>query len=81
MAESESGNRHNLPAQVTPLIGREQEVAAVCALILRPQVRLVTLTGTGGIGKTHMGLQVARELAHEFADGVYFVPLGSIRDF
>lgn len=78
--ESEPVNTHNLPAQVTPLIGREQEVAALCALILRPDVRLVTLTGTGGIGKTHLGLQVARELAHTFADGAYFVPLDSIRD-
>ncbi len=71
---------HNLPAQVTPLIGREQEVAAVCALLRRPQVRLVTLTGTGGVGKTRLGLEVATDLLDEFADGVCFVPLASISD-
>src|SRR6266568_7308839 len=50
---------HNLPVQVTPFIGREQEVAAACALVRRTEVRLVTLTGTGGIGKTLCWLLVA----------------------
>ncbi|HLZ60541.1 MAG TPA: tetratricopeptide repeat protein [Ktedonosporobacter sp.] len=77
---SGSVSRHNLPIQMTPLIGREQEVAALCALIQRPEVRLVTLTGTGGIGKTRLGLQVASELVQKFVDGVYFVPLGSTSD-
>ncbi len=55
--------RTNLPAQPTTLIGREQEVATVCALLRRPDVRLVTLTGPGGTGKTRLGLQAAAELA------------------
>jgi predicted ATPase/class 3 adenylate cyclase len=70
----------NLPAQPTALIGREQEVAAVCTLLRRPEVRLLTLTGPGGIGKTRLGLQVAAELLDAFKDGVYFVALASLRD-
>jgi class 3 adenylate cyclase len=66
---------NNLPLQPTPLIGREQEVGAVLQLLQRGDVRLVTLTGPGGIGKTRLGLQVAAELSDLFADGVYFVNL------
>ncbi len=71
---------NNLPLQLTSLIGREQEVAAVCTLLRRHDVRLVTLTGTGGIGKTTLALEVATELLDVFADGVFFVPLASISD-
>lgn len=69
---------HNLPVQLTSLIGREREKAALCALLQRTDVRLVTLTGTGGIGKTRLGLQVATDLLDSFADGVYFVPLAPV---
>jgi predicted ATPase len=79
-ADQSNVRSHNLPAQVTALIGREQEVAAVCALLRRPQVRLVTLTGTGGVGKTRLGLEVATNLLDDFADGVCFVPLAPISD-
>ena len=51
-----------MPVPLTPLIGREQEIAAICALLSRPEVRLLTLLGTGGIGKTRLALQVAAEL-------------------
>ena len=71
---------NNLPVQLTPLIGREKEVAAASALLRSPEVRLLTFTGTGGVGKTRLGLQVATELLSHFADGVYFVPLAPIRD-
>src|SRR5262245_60587333 len=71
---------HNLPEQLTPLIGREQELAAVDALLRRPEVRLITLTGTGGGGQTRLGLEVATDLLDDFADGVCFVPLASISD-
>jgi len=71
---------NNLPIQFTPLIGREQEVAAVQNFVHRENVRLVTLTGPGGTGKTRMGLQVAAELSDLFPDGVYFVNLAPISD-
>lgn len=71
---------HNLPAQLTPLIGREQEVAMASALLRRPEVRLLTLTGTGGVGKTRLSLQVATNLLDDVADGVCFVPLAPISD-
>jgi predicted ATPase len=71
---------HNLPAPLTPLVGREQEVAAVCALLRHPEVRLVTLTGTGGVGKTRLGLEVGTNLLDDFADGVCFVPLAPMSD-
>ncbi len=69
---------NNLPAQLTPLVGREQELTAVCTLLRRPEVRLVTLTGTGGVGKTRLSLQVAVDLLTDFADGVCFVSLAPI---
>jgi predicted ATPase/class 3 adenylate cyclase/DNA-binding CsgD family transcriptional regulator len=71
---------NNLPVQFTQLIGREQEIAAVQNLLLREDVRLVTLTGPGGTGKTRLGLQVAAELSDLFPDGVYFVNLAPISD-
>ncbi len=71
---------YNLPAQLTPLIGRAQEIQAVCSLLRQAEVRLVTLTGPGGVGKTRLGLQVATELVDDFADGVCFVPLAPISD-
>ncbi len=71
---------HNLPEQLTPLLGHEQEVAAVCTILRRLEVRLVTLTGTGGIGKTRLGLQIATDLHDTFADGVWFVALAPIND-
>ena len=71
---------NNLSVQLTSLIGREREVAQVSALLQRPDVRMVTLTGTGGIGKTRLGLEVLARLTHDFADGNYFVPLATISD-
>jgi predicted ATPase/class 3 adenylate cyclase len=71
---------HNLPEQPTPLLGRDREVQAVRALLLSEDVRLVTLTGPGGMGKTRLGLEVAAELSDRFDDGVFFVALASIAD-
>jgi predicted ATPase/class 3 adenylate cyclase len=71
---------NNLPAQITPLVGREREIEAVRQFLLKPEVRLVTLTGPGGIGKTSLSLQAALSLLEEFAHGVFFVGLAAISD-
>jgi predicted ATPase/class 3 adenylate cyclase len=73
------GNRPtNLPVQPTPLIGRGRELAELTALLCAEGVRLVTLTGPGGTGKTRLALQAAANLIDEFEDGVFFVELAAI---
>jgi predicted ATPase/DNA-binding CsgD family transcriptional regulator len=69
-----------LPVQLTPLIGREAAVNTVSTLLQRPEVRLLTLTGPAGIGKTRLGLEVALSLQREFAHGACFVSLAALSD-
>jgi len=69
----------NLPLAASPILGREQEIADVLAL-LAGGTRLVTITGPGGTGKTRLALQVAAELVGTVADGVFWVPLASLTD-
>jgi predicted ATPase/class 3 adenylate cyclase len=71
---------NNLPVQPTPLVGREREVVEIVGLLRDESVRLLTLTGPGGTGKTRLGLQVAAEILDEFEGGVFFVPLANIAD-
>jgi excisionase family DNA binding protein len=68
------------PRPLTPLIGREREVAAVGDLVRRDGVRLVTLVGPGGVGKTRLALRVAEQVAAGFPEGVWFVALAPVRD-
>ncbi|HEX9133340.1 MAG TPA: NB-ARC domain-containing protein [Ktedonobacteraceae bacterium] len=72
--------RHNLPAQTTRLIGREWAVERLLGVLGRDEVRLVTLFGSGGSGKTRLALQVASEMVDVFAQGVWFVPLAGLGD-
>ncbi len=71
---------HNLPIPPTPLVGREKELTAIEGLVRRETVRLVTLIGPGGTGKTRLSLQVAMDVLEDFRDGVYFVDLSPITD-
>jgi predicted ATPase len=73
-------HRGNLPVQPTSLIGRERDVTTVVHRLRRQDVRLVTLTGPGGTGKTRLGIQVASELRDQFVGGVCFVSLAAIHD-
>jgi hypothetical protein len=79
-SEPEPASTYHLPVQLTPLIGREQEAASAAALLRRPEVRLLTLSGAAGIGKTRLAIQVAADLRDDFADGVAFVSLAPIYD-
>jgi predicted ATPase/class 3 adenylate cyclase len=71
---------NNLPVQTTPLLGREHEVADARERLLHEDVRILTLTGPGGTGKSRLALQVAADLIDDFRDGACFVALAPITD-
>ena len=70
----------NLPALMTSLLGREKETAVLFQLLRSPEVRLITITGPGGVGKTSLALQVAHDVQDAFTDGVFFISLAAISD-
>ena len=70
---------HNLPVQPTPLVGRGDLVAAAHEMLVQPDVRLLTMVGPGGVGKSRLGLQLAGDASDDFPDGVYFVALAAVR--
>lgn len=72
--------RASLPVASTPFLGREVELAEVAALLVQDDVRLLTLTGPGGAGKTRLSVQAAAEASERFPDGVFWVPLAPLRD-
>ncbi|WP_165423570.1 LuxR C-terminal-related transcriptional regulator [Ktedonosporobacter rubrisoli] len=71
---------NRLPWHPTSFIGRQQEINQLCALLQRQEVRLLTLTGPAGVGKTRLSIEVGTRLIEKFADGVFFVPLASVTD-
>src|SRR5918995_3626044 len=71
---------HNLPTHPTPFLGREREVEEAVGLLLQPGVRLVTLTGPGGVGKTRLGMRVTAEALEAFPDGAFMVDLARLTD-
>jgi predicted ATPase/class 3 adenylate cyclase len=74
------GAPSRLPVPTTTLVGRERDLEQVCAALTRPGMRLVTLTGTGGVGKTRLSLAAAASLDKAFPHGVFFVALAAVRD-
>jgi predicted ATPase len=70
--------RHNLPVQATPFVGREAELTELARLLADPDVRLLTILGVGGIGKTRLSLEVGAAQLNNYPNGVYFVPLAPL---
>ena len=74
------GTQTSLPVPATPLVGRDDDLERLRAVLGQPEARLVTLTGTGGVGKTRLSLAAAAALGQGFAHGVFFIALAAVRD-
>lgn len=79
-AHSNPSRWPDLPMPTTPLVGRERDIAAVYQQLLRPNVRLLTLVGPPGVGKTRLSMHVALRLYPDFADGIHFIALAALTD-
>ena len=79
-ASTLGGEHSSLPVATTPLFGREDELAQLCAMLRQTEIRLVTLTGPGGVGKTRLSLAVASAVQSDFIDGVCFISLAPVSD-
>ncbi len=78
--QGEQPKAGRLPVPSTPLMGRDDDIRSVCRRLRRPDVRLVTITGLGGVGKTRAALEIARQLEADFPDGIFFVDLAAVHD-
>jgi serine/threonine protein kinase/tetratricopeptide (TPR) repeat protein len=78
VTESSSARRHNLPAQTTGFVGREEELIRLSHVLDRADVRLITLLAPGGMGKTRLAIEIAHAHLDSFIDGVFFVPLAPV---
>ncbi len=80
VAPFEKSKLQNFPVQATSFVGRDVDLSEIASMFVQPQVRLLTLIGAGGMGKTRLAIQVALEQAPNFADGAVFVPLAGVDD-
>src|SRR5574341_259778 len=69
---------HDLPVRLTPFVGRQADLERILALLQNPSVRLVTIVGAGGVGKTRLAIELVRVLQAQFQYGAIFVPLASL---